>query len=532
MVYKPNPFPLPAVPPEFKAASIAEQNRTLAAGLYRDFFKFNFDDASQQLEVATSADWERQGVAKALAVFHAAAERVPAYKDFLKREKINHKKIKTLGDFQNVPVVNKENYLLRYSLQELSWDGFLHTSQVISVSSGSTGNPFFWPRGAIVEIDTAYQFEVTLGQFFNTKKTSTLFVNAFAMGMYVGGPITLNSVLRVAQKGHQIVIVTPGYSLEEIRRIVHELGPQYEQVVIGSYPPFAKDIIDDGIQNGISWKNLNTKFWLAGEGYSESWRDYIAELAGASTVTDVMNVYGTADSAMLGHETPTSIAIRRVFDQNNGVRREIFADERLPSLVQYYPSLRYFEVIDQDRLIFTASSGIPLVRYDIGDRGGIFTYDEAEMRLNELGTDIGTELRRYRSSQNSWRLPFVYVFGRSDSTTVFYGANIYPENIKIALETSPNREEVTGKFTMLTEEDTKHDQQLVLNIECGRGTKVSKGLARSLEDHIVTKLLEFNSEYGVVHNSRGKKSTPDVRLHLCGDNKYFGDNGVKHKWTL
>jgi phenylacetate-CoA ligase len=52
--------------------------------------------------------WEREGEKKALVTFHQAAQRVPAYKDFLKKHNVNPEKVVTIEDFkQFVPVMTK-----------------------------------------------------------------------------------------------------------------------------------------------------------------------------------------------------------------------------------------------------------------------------------------------------------------------------------------------------------------------------------------------------------------------------------------
>ena len=71
------------------------------------------------------------------------------------------------------------------------------------------------------------------------------------MGMYIGGPFTLNAVLRTAQKGSPINIVTPGITLEDVIQVIKELKDHYQQIVIAAYPPFAKDIISTGIETVV-----------------------------------------------------------------------------------------------------------------------------------------------------------------------------------------------------------------------------------------------------------------------------------------
>jgi hypothetical protein len=99
MAYSALPFPLPVVPPRFTPLTAAAQNRKLAAKLYADFFAWPIERSRRILETTPPEVWEREGQKRALQIFHATAERVPAYKDFLKKHKINHEKVRTIADF-------------------------------------------------------------------------------------------------------------------------------------------------------------------------------------------------------------------------------------------------------------------------------------------------------------------------------------------------------------------------------------------------------------------------------------------------
>lgn len=80
----------------------------------------------------------------ALSLFHDVAANVPAYKAFLAEREINPASIKTLEDFQKLPAIAKENYILRYPLADLCRNGQLEGCDMIAASSGSTGKPTFW----------------------------------------------------------------------------------------------------------------------------------------------------------------------------------------------------------------------------------------------------------------------------------------------------------------------------------------------------------------------------------------------------
>ncbi len=224
--------------------------------------------------------------------------------------------------------------------------------------------------------------------------------------------------------------MTPGNNKTEIFRVIRELAPLFDQVVLLGYPPFLKNVIDSGIAEGITWNKLNIKLVLAGEVFSEEWRSLVGERIGATNPCyDSASLYGTADAGVLGNETPLSICIRLLFAQNPDATREFFGESRLATLVQYDPMSRYFEV-ENGTLLFSGDNGIPLLRYHIADTGGIITYDEMLQYLTSKNFDPIAELAA-ANNRGVYPLPFVYVFGRSNFILSYYGANIYPEYIQV-----------------------------------------------------------------------------------------------------
>src|SRR3989344_1516659 len=121
------------------------------------------------LEKKDSDFWTQEQKKVSLALFHKAAESVPAYKDFLKKNRINKKSIKTWDDFQRVPVVSKKNYLKKYPIKNLCWGGNLKKPLVFTATSGSTGSSFYFPRGA----DLDWQYSLLIEEFLkNSLKKS------------------------------------------------------------------------------------------------------------------------------------------------------------------------------------------------------------------------------------------------------------------------------------------------------------------------------------------------------------------------
>src|SRR5689334_20358476 len=177
---------------------------------------------------------------------------------------------------------------------------------------------------------------------------------------------------------------------------------------------------------------------------------------------DSVSLYGTADAGVLGNETPLSVSIRRVLAQHPDAARELFGESRLPTLVQYDPRSRYFEVHD-GTLLFTGDNGIPLIRYHIADSGGLIPFTTMMDFIQQRGFNPDVNGRGVRS------LPFAYVFGRADFTISYFGANVYPENVTVGLEQAPISSWCTGKFVMQTREDDDRNAYLSIVVELGAG---------------------------------------------------------------
>ena len=462
-----------------------------------------------------------------LALFHDVAAHVPAYKAFLEKQGIPYRSIQTFEDFAKLPLITKNNYHSRYPLADLCYNGQLDACDTIAVSSGSTGNPTFWPRFLTDELQIATRFEQIFHDSFYADTRRTLAVICFTLGTWVGGMYTTNCCRYLASKGYPITVITPGNNKEEIFRVVQELGTAFEQVVLLGYPPFLKDVIDSGIARGMEWQRYQIKLVMAGEVFSEEWRDLLGERVGSKNPCyDSVSLYGTADAGVLGNETPLSICIRRFLAGHPDAARDLFGESRLPTLVQYDPLNRFFEVQD-GTLLFSGDNGIPLVRYHISDNGGLISYEAMLKFLAESGFDPVATLQQ-QGGRGIHQLPFVYVFGRSNFTVSYFGANIYPENVTVGLEQLVIREWVTGKFVLQVKEDADQNRFLSVVVELAPGVEGSEEKREAIASSILSQLLRLNSEFA--NYVPAQYQMPQVMLTPTGDPEYF-PIGVKHRYT-
>jgi phenylacetate-CoA ligase len=337
---------------------------------------------------------------------------------------------------------------------------------------------------------------------------------------------TTSACRHVAAKGYPVTVITPGNSKEEIFRVITALGPAFDQVVLLGYPPFLKDVVDSGLARGIAWERYRVKMVMAGEVFSEEWRTLVGErLHSTDFCADSAALYGTADAGVLGNETPLSICIRRFLARAPDAARELFGESRLPTLVQYDPMSRYFEALD-GALVFSGDNGAPLIRYNILDTGGVIGFDAMLSFVKARGLDPIAELGP--GARGVRQLPFVYVFGRSDFTVSYFGANIYPENVAVGLEQPGVREWVTGKFVLQSREDEDRNRELHIVVELAPGAAGSDAKREAAAASIERHLLRLNSEFGSYVPAERRR--PVVELAEAGDPAHFPP-GVKHRYT-
>lgn len=496
---------------------------------YRNIEKFQ-----KSLGASNENVWIKRGERKALRLFHEMAENVPAYKDFLKKHKVDHTKIKTIADFKTVPLIDKDNYLRQYPREMLVWDGdFKNQSWVISSTSGSSGKPYYFPRLSKQDMQYTITADLYLRSNFQVHQKSTLYIVAFPMGAWIGGLFTYEAVKTVAEmRGYPLSIITPGIHKKEIINAVKELGGDFDQIIIGSYAPFLKDFIEDGEKEGVNWEDYNLGFVFSAEVFSETFRDYLVRKVGLENACrQTLNHYGTVDLGTMAHETPASILLRRKAVEDPNLFIDFFKQSaHLPTFAQYLPEMFYFEVVDGNNLVCSADSGIPLVRYDLKDRGGLLKQSEVQSILHHHRYDFDKLMGEQNVNDTVWNLPYVHVYERSDFSVSFYAFQIYPETIRKALQRKELIERLTGKFTMKVSYNSSGRQELEVNIELAGGETSDKELELEVQQKIVQQLLKENSEYRETHKHYKSKVYPIIKFWPYEDPKYF-KTGTKQRWV-
>lgn len=467
-----------------------------------------------------------------LDLFHRCAKDVPAYRAFLAEQGIDPKSIRREEDIARIPPISKNTYVRKYSYADLFPKGLLTLPHILTATSGSTGEPAYFARTQTLNEQSAIIHE----QFFLRTSLDptkpTLVVVCFGMGIWIGGLITTEAFESMQRSGYPLAIITPGINTKEILRILKNVAPQYPQLILAGYPPFLKDVLDAAHAQGLSLNSQRVALITAAEAYTETFRDYLATKAGIrSILTDIMNIYGTADAGTNAFETPLSVLIRRIASSDVALFREIFGDiEKTPTLAQFIPAFTHFEEKGGE-LLLSSDSAMPLFRYAIGDHGGVRSFDEIKRMFGMRGRDLEKEMRTAKVSGETAHLPFVFVYERADLSTTLYGLQIFPQVIRETLLRETFLPFTTGRIALATTTDAAHNQYLDIHIEMQQGKEPHEGLVLALQTAIAADLKEKNAEYRELCAHLGERALPRLIFEPFGNPRYF-PRDTKQKWVI
>jgi len=432
---------------------------------------------------------------------------VPAYREFLKGNDSYSVDVNRML----LPSMDKENYIKVFPPERRCLNGVLPlVNTAIDESSGSTGTPYNWVR-SLQERHVSHIFISHFARYCFGKEP-WITINAFSMGAWATG-INMGIALQ-----RNSIVKNTGPDIDKILSTLEFFGPGYRYLVCG-YPPFLKHIIDIAGERQFPLAQYRLMALLGGEGNSEGLRDYLSR-----HFRPVYSGYGATDIEIgVAGETPMSIAIRREARNNDRLRQAIFGnDSRLPMLFQYNPLMHHIAVNEKGELLFTITRLnvlSPRIMYNVHDEGGIATFSEMQARfrsggltLEELGTRTGTR---------PLRLPFLWIYGRKDSTVSVMGANIYPEDIEQCLYEESELAEVTHSFCLSLQENEGGAVRPCLSFEIMG--EITAELQRNFEERITERLKTLNADFREAFKEYEQTVTPVIQLFSLAAGPFAAD---------
>ncbi|MEX0657495.1 MAG: hypothetical protein WD080_00010 [Egibacteraceae bacterium] len=489
----------------------------LANALQRWFLRHPLFYKALFADPLSGARW-RVGAWRAWVNFQQAYRTVPAYRDFVDAHggppALRYRD--GLPDLAVLPETDKVTYVQRYDHEARCVGGRLpRRGVVVDESSGSSGRATSWVRGPEERWATKQMLQLS---FRNAMGDQPCFViNAFALGAWATG---LNVSLSLSDI---CIMKSTGPDLDKIVHTLQEFGPGYDYVVTG-YPPFLKTLGDD---RRIDWGEFRVRAIFGGEAMSEPMRRYLLR-----SFTQVVGSYGASDLEInMAAESPFTIRLRQEMERNPTLRERLTQTGHgaLPMVLQYNPLVYHLEANPKGELLVTLtrpSNIAPKIRYNIHDLGHVARYENVATVLAELG------LTHLIAETQPIRLPLLFIYGRSDLSIDYYGANVTPDSVGEILigldELAPHLD----SFRLISREDQHHDKTLEVAIALREGCDPADLPGPGIAQQLFAQLGKVNGDFRNAYcNTATQAQLPRVTLHATGTGPFAGENRIKHSYV-
>ncbi|WP_375398348.1 phenylacetate--CoA ligase family protein [uncultured Sphingomonas sp.] len=473
------------LPPLAAVVAVDAVERLLAGsgGLYRVLLIPGFEGTRWRL-----------GTWRAWRSFYQAHRTVPAYRDYVAAHggmPAIHLRGDLTPDLSAIPEMDKASYVKAYPLERRVKRGRIPRRGVmVDESSGSSGQPTSWVRGPVERAITSQMMRLSYHQSVDRERR-VFILNAFALGAWATG---MNVSLSLSPS---TILKSTGPNIDKIVNTMIEFGPDFHYVVMG-YPPFLKTLADDP---RIDWSRYVADAGYGGEGISESLRDYLAR-----KFKRVVGSYGASDLEVnMAIETDLCIRLRKAVMADADLREAMVRTDYgvTPMIFQYNPLAYFVETNAAGELVMTMSRPYhlaPKVRYNIHDRGHVLRFPALTAMLRKAG-----RLDLLDGLAQAGDLPLLFLYGRSDMSIDYYGANVTPDAVREVLYGIDALAPVLNTFRLLSYEDDAHNKRMDIAVELIEGAAVPAGLPALAEDAFA-RLAKINGDF---FNALYKTAPPD-----------------------
>jgi phenylacetate-CoA ligase len=456
-------------------------------------------------------------VAAAAVAARRALAQVPAYADFVHRHGGTPHTGSARTFVAGLPIMDKAGYVDAYPLAQRCRGGRLpRTGAELDESAGSSGRPYTWVRGG-AELREVHRTMALLARHLLADGGDTgpvVTLNAFSMGAWATGTNVSRSLARIG------AVKSTGPDAPKILATMRLLGASCTYVIAG-YPPFLRELLDEAARCGMDLSAYRMHGFVGGEGMSEALRTRLE-----TVFRDVYSAYGASDLDIgVAAETPMSVWLRRQAAANPAFAARLFGTTgRLPMVFQYDPTDYHVETIGGELVVTVCRPSMlsPRIRYNIHDAGGAATFARVTQACREFGL-------RY-TGPGVFRLPFLFVHGRSDSTVSVHGANIYPEDVEWGLGEAAAAHLVTG-YALDVDEDADGVTRPVVHVETTQPGNAT--LTADLAEAVRRRLLANSADFRAAVAETAHAGEIVIRLHAPGTGPFLLDaTRIKRRYVV
>lgn len=448
---------------------------------------------------------------KALKAFQIALKETPAYQQFLKSQRFDFKKVRSIKDFDELlPQTDKANYIQKYDFEQRCREGHLPSKGNIDESGGTSGKATNWIHDFREEelLSKAVTFEYNY--IFEGDKKNFIVISAWSTGHWATGIKFCELMERVALVKN--TDTNPAKVIETFRMFGKD-----KNYLIGGYPPFIKNMLDD-YKEEINWKDYKIDLVTGGEGVPIEWVYYVRKLLRPEA--KIISSYGCSDIDIgIGFETPLCFFIRELAYKNEKLRCELFGKDDLPMIFQYNSSVHYIREVPNGEgkreieiTLLDPEAALTKVKYNMHDEGRKFSYTELIRILEKYYPHFVNDFAKKGGKVDELlHLPFLCIFGRSDGTLSFDGANVFPDQIQGGILCNKELAKITNRFKMEKKYDHQHTAQFQVHVELKGKYKPQEKMKKQYYQSILKELLRVNPDY---RESYTKNKTLEPKINL------------------
>ncbi|WFB34677.1 hypothetical protein P3T73_10950 [Kiritimatiellota bacterium B12222] len=409
-----------------------------------------------------------------------ALESVPAYQAYCGVSKLPDR-------WQDLPCTDKKSYLSDYDYADLLSPDVENCFSVFS-SSGSSGQPFYWPQLRSEESDGGERLRRFLEASFEIHERRTMAIIGLALGSWIGGDHFSWAMKNLSQRSpYPFSVFSPGNQHEEIIRMIHASKPFTDQILLLVCPSAIGHLKSRAEAMGMPLPLERMRFLVIGEAFPESMRFDLAQASGIPQGRiQMLSIFGSADTGVLGHESPASALIRGWCEADPELRDALGFGRVVPHLFHLVDETAFLENVAGE-LCITKWQGIPLIRYNLHDGVRLMSWKAI--------LDIVKPILPKGADDVLATLPDVLaITGRSDACLILCGTNINEAMLDNVMQQRQFSDELTGAYRARTIFDAGR-QRLELELEIREGLERSVAWVEELYFRLVKALGDVQPEF-------------------------------------
>ncbi|MEK7390052.1 MAG: hypothetical protein AAB036_10175 [Elusimicrobiota bacterium] len=455
-----------------------------------------------------------------MACARRAWEQAPAYRRHLAAHGIDA--LTGNVSWRELPPMDKKSYLGLHRSEDLVAAELSEKILYWGSSSGSSGEPFYWPTlrwrdcvqagtAPVIDLDGLWR------EAFRLRERKTLVLYCIKVGAWSPGAPLLTLLYRLIESSDlHLGLAVATHSHEEAADIARRLGSHYEQCLFVTVPSLVRPLREALRLAGVDLSRA--RFSVLGECFPEELREQLDAECGLRwpDIGLVSDVYASSDTGVIGAESMPSIALRKLLLSSRPLREALgLREQSLANLYNLTQRDLFVEELEGE-LLFTRWQAIPIIRYNLHDRGELWDWEELRklLRALEPSDERQAALKQRALDPSNPHQTLVAVYGRNDAL-IITGDNFYDSDFLCALSSAKLEGEVTGVF-FVSLSRSEEGQGIAWDIEVRPEVAITDELRKKIASSLAESFRRavHLRAYVDMHGSRQKGGGLfEVRLH-------------------